>query len=282
MEILTPCKEIMDSSSGGESELCYETTGLARTSNVRFSYRAVDCRDTQYCFYVDLSKSIFGCVGVKNKQYCILNYQYTKEEYEELVPKIIKHMNENPYIDSAGRAYKYGDFFPLDLSPWAYNETAAQEYFPINAKIASEKHYRWKEKDKRDYKITIPASKLPDDIKDVKDDIMNEVIGCEHGGKCYDDLKFCGADCTTAYKIIPAELAFYRRMNLPLPRLCPNCRHYRRLKEKNPHKLWHRSCSCEKSGHSHSGKCQNEFETTYSPERPEIVYCEKCYQQEIY
>ncbi len=28
--------------------------------------------------------------------------------------------------------------------------------------------------------------------------------------------------------------------------------------------------------------CQNEFETSYAPDRPEIVYCERCYQQEVY
>jgi hypothetical protein len=31
-------------------------------------------------------------VGLHDKSYCILNKQYTKEEYEELVPKIIEKM----------------------------------------------------------------------------------------------------------------------------------------------------------------------------------------------
>jgi len=79
--------------------------------------------------------------------------------------------------------------------------------------------------------------------------------------------------CTTAFKIIPQELALYRKMGLPLPRLCPNCRHFSRLKKTNPLKLWHRKCM--KPG------CQNEFETSYAPDRPEIVYCESCYQQEV-
>ena len=82
-------------------------------------------------------------------------------------------------------------------------------------------------------------------------------------------------------------------MNLPLPRLCSNCRHYQRIKQRNPLKLWHRQCQCagEKSDnkvyqntiqHFHSNEhCPNEFETTYSPDRKEIVYCEKCYQQEV-
>jgi hypothetical protein len=28
--------------------------------------------------------------------------------------------------------------------------------------------------------------------------------------------------------------------------------------------------------------CKNEFETSYAPEGSEIVYCERCYQQEVY
>jgi len=28
--------------------------------------------------------------------------------------------------------------------------------------------------------------------------------------------------------------------------------------------------------------CTNEFETPYAPDRPEIVYCEECYNKEIY
>ena len=63
----------------------------------------------------------------------------------------------------------------------------------------------------------------------------------------------------------------------------------------NPPKLSHRSCMCEQGrattdsrrhdpagSHLDSGKCSNEFETSYAPERPEIVYCEKCYQQDVY
>ncbi|MDD5146800.1 MAG: hypothetical protein PHN39_03645, partial [Candidatus Pacebacteria bacterium] len=103
----------------------------------------------------------------------------------------------------------------------------------------------------------------------------------------------CNEQCTTAFRIIPQELQFYRKMNLPLPRLCPNCRHYQRLKQRNPLKLWKRQCQCvgEKSqngvytnttSHNHgSDPCPNTFETSYSPDRPEIVYCEECYLKEV-
>ena len=38
---------------------------------------------SQFCYN---SKDLFGCVGFVT-QYCILNKQYSKEEYEALVPR---------------------------------------------------------------------------------------------------------------------------------------------------------------------------------------------------
>jgi hypothetical protein len=248
-----------------------------------------------YCMRCMDCSYIFGCVGLRNKQYCILNKQYSKEEYEELVPRIIDHMNKMPYIDKKGRVYKYGEFFPPELSPFSYNETIAQEYFPLTKEQAIEQGYRWKDPEPRNYQITTTPDNLPDHIKDVPDSITQEIIGCVHEEKCNEQ-------CTQAFKIIPDELQFYRKMNLPLPRLCPNCRHYQRLKQRNPLKLWHRSCECAGKtssqppaagnqgvaryantvAHFHGNDpCLNEFETSYSPERPEIVYCEQCYNAEV-
>ena len=76
-----------------------------------------------------------------------------------------------------------------------------------------------------------------------------------------------------AYRIIPMELEFYRKMGLPIPRRAPLQRHRDRLGKIGPIKLYHRQCMNQ--------PCPNEFETTYAPERPEIVYCEKCYQKEV-
>ena len=185
-------------------------------------------------------------------------------------------MNNMPYVDQEGKIYKYGEFFPVELSPFCYNETIAQEYFPLTKVEALEQGYRWKDKDERDYKIDIESENIPDDIKGVNKDIIGKVIECEHKGKCNEQ-------CTEAFKIIEDELSFYRKMNLPLPHLCPNCRHYTRQKQRNPVKLWDRSCMCDKENHFHGeDKCEIEFETSYAPDRLEIVYCEKCYQAEVY
>jgi len=47
------------------------------------------------CFYSTFlmwCMNCFWCVWLRNKQYCILNKQYTKEEYNKLIPKIIEYM----------------------------------------------------------------------------------------------------------------------------------------------------------------------------------------------
>ncbi len=231
--------------------------------NVLYSYNCHGCNDC------------FGCIGLRNKQYCILNKQYSKEEYEELTPRIIDQMNTMPYVDQRGRTYGYGEFFPPELSPFAYNETIAQEYFPLTKDETMGRGYRWKDPNIKEYQVTIRSEDLPDNIKDVTDSIVNEVVGCEHAGRCLHQ-------CVGAFKIVPQELQFYKRMNLPLPRLCPNCRHYERLKKRNPMKLWHRSCMCDRKNHFHGDShCTVEFETSYAPDRPEIVYCESCYNSEI-
>ena len=178
--------------------------------------RPPGCFDIQYYIYCSSgSEHLFGCVGLRNKQYCIFNKQYTKEEYEKLVPRIIAQMNEVPYRDKKGMTYRYGEFFPPELSPFAYNETIAQEYFPLTKEEALEKGYAWKDPKTLQYGITMAAEKIPDHIKDIDDSILKEIIGCAHGGQCAEG-------CTAAFKVIPQELKFYQTANLPLPRLCPH------------------------------------------------------------
>jgi hypothetical protein len=282
--------------AGSNSSLLYEAAGAGL--NLYKSYFLIWTLEGNEVYYSDLCRNssyLFACVGLRNKQYCILNKQYTKEEYEQLVPKIIEHMNNMPYIDKKGRIYKYGEFFPPELSPFSYNETIAQEYFPLTKEQATEQGYGWKEPEERNIQITLKTEDIPDHIKEVPEDILNQIIGCAHKGACSEQ-------CTEAFKIIKPELEFYKKMNLPLPRLCPNCRHYQRIKQRNPLKLWKRQCQCagdnsqsttnnpqqpdykyqNTAKHNHGDQpCLNQFETTYAPERPEIVYCEICYQQEV-
>ncbi len=285
--MITPGEGVMSNSYdfthfGENSELMYEALMCGWCSRVRFSwFITVTGQDIEYSIGCITCKDLFGCVGLKKKQYCILNKQYSKEEFEALRARILKHMDEMPYVDKQRRVYKYGEFFPMEASPFGYNETA-HIYFPLAKEDAVQRGYVWREPDERNYTPTKTGSQLP--LEDFLDSVKEEVVACDHKGKCMHN-------CSTAFRFIPYELAFYRQNKLPLPRLCTNCRHAERVARTNPPRLWARECMCRDveaavyantSEHFHGANaCPNQFETSYSPENPTIVYCEQCYQQEM-
>ena len=210
------------------------------------------CTFTEYSMYCFNSNNCFGCVGLRKKNYCILNKQYKKDEYEKIVEKIKSELKAKG---------EYGQFFPPSLSCFGYNETPAKEQFPLGQIEAINKGYKWEEAERGTYgKETIKESEMPNGLEDIDFDVTEQIYICK--------------SCDKNYRIIGDEFSFYMKLNIPLPRFCPDCRHYRRTTARGPNKLWHRACMKE--------GCTNEFETSYAPERPEIIFCERCYQQEVY
>lgn len=288
--LFAPGRDSYDMSIAG-GELCYEiaeaggydTRFVWYSGNTKLDTKASGLQYSMFCFD---SMNLFGCVGLRSRFYCILNKQYTKEEYQKTVPRIIEHMNAMPYKDEQGRIYKYGEFFPPELSPFAYNETIAQDYFPLTKEEAIARRYKWRDTGSKKHQSEILASDMPDSIKDVENSILNVVIECSHKDAC-------AHQCVGAYKIIPQELQLYRELNLPLPRACHACRYEELAAIRNPLRLWHRMCMCSgiksnngiyenQVAHFHrESPCPNKFETSHAPERPEIVYCEQCYQSEV-
>jgi hypothetical protein len=209
-------KSNMDVSTVGRgAERCYEAinTGIG-SSFMRFTNQCWSgCSDLTYCSNCFSSQNCFGCVGLRHGEFCILNKQYSKEEYFEMLTRIIEHMRRPSYNSSASTssAVEWGEFFPMEISLFEYFETPAAEQYPME-----NTHREFVDK---------------------------------------------------PYKIISQEKAFYEKMGIPEPKKCPEQRHLDRMNLRNPHKLWNRKCD----------KCSAEIWSSFSPNRPEIVYCEKCY-----
>jgi hypothetical protein len=229
-------------------ENTYENISNAHGSNVLFSFAAINSNDIRYgILNFNNSQDCFACISIKQKKYNILNKQYSKEEYEALLPKLIEHMK------STG---EWGQFMSPDLSCFDYNETPAMEYFPLTKSEALEKGFSWH--DESEQASQEMESDIPENIKECSDELCKKFFSCE--------------GCQKAYKIIPAELKFYQDQAIAPPHQCSVCRHKARVKQRNPRKLWERNCN----------KCQKGISTSYAPGRKEMVYCEQCYLKEMY
>jgi hypothetical protein len=243
-------KDCMDFDYYGDgSELCYE---ISSSVDLKSSFACINSwqgnSELLYCELMSNSKNCFGSIGLRNAQYCIFNKQYTKDAYEALLPQIIEHMRQTG---------EWGEFFPAQLSPYAYNETVAQDYLPLSKEEVLTRGLKWKEKkEKTSYQG--PEIELLDSIADVDESICKEILLCEETGD--------------PYKIIPQELKFYKKWKLPLPRRSPNQRYLDRMGARNPRKWWKRPC----------GNCKKEIFSTYDSERPELIYCEDCYRSKVY
>jgi hypothetical protein len=151
----------------------------------------------------------FGCISLNNSKYCILNKQYSKEDYEKLVPKIIEHMM---------KTWEWWEYFPVKYSHNWYNDSICQVLKPLTKEEALIQWFKWSDYENPFPKVEkiIPAYKLPDNIKDIPDDILNWAIECEVTKK--------------PFRIIKPELDFYRKHNLPIPKRHPDQRYIDRLK----------------------------------------------------
>jgi len=271
------------------AERIYECNNVGyNAANILFSALVyLNVSDIEYSLSCNSANNLFGCVGMQKKQYCILNKQYTKEEYVRFLPQIKEHMNALPYRDAQGREYPYGEFIPAELCPYAYNESLVQEYMPLSRAQAKKNGFLWRAPVLKEYATTMSWKNLPDHSNDVPGAITKETILCQEWDENSERAQ--EHNCTKAFRITEAELEFYRKMLLPLPRKCFYCRHYARTQERTPVlKKYRRGCACGSTAyknivaHVHGARpCQNEFETSYALDRPEIVYCETCYQAEI-
>lgn len=148
---------------------------------------------------------------------------------------------------------EYGEYFPLSFCPFGYNESIAMDDFAaLTKEEALKKGYKWVEKD-RTY---LPQTyKVQERIGDVSDGILNEILTCK--------------SCKKNYKIVEPELKFYRDQNLPIPEFCSECRHIRRVRQRNPKRFRDIKCA----------KCGKDCKTTFKAEDNLIIYCEDCYNK---
>lgn len=81
-------KDCMDCTHVQDCELCYNLMSASECYNVDCSWWAANSQDCMYCYCIQASKNCFGCVYLQRREYCILNQQYSKEEYFKKIAEI--------------------------------------------------------------------------------------------------------------------------------------------------------------------------------------------------
>jgi hypothetical protein len=81
-------KNCFDFDHCGPCELCYEASDSINLFNCNYIIWSGGCIDCSYMIDSGNCKNVFGGIGIKNKQYVLLNRQLTKEDYERLVPPL--------------------------------------------------------------------------------------------------------------------------------------------------------------------------------------------------
>jgi Zn ribbon nucleic-acid-binding protein len=256
-----PVKDCYDVTSwGNNAMLCYEGCNVGENaSQLRFCQEGgLEALDCEYAKLGYGGRHQFGCVSMRKTPYCILNKAYSESEYKALRERIIEQMNTLPFVDAVGTTYSYGEFFPMELSPFPYNITLANDFFPLAENAAVERGLAWRADEPPKHPITISSAELPDHIKDVDEKILQEVIGC--------------ARCNKGFKIAPAELQFLKGRNFPLPRECPFCR----IEEKVH--VW---AARRKVAERVCERCGKAFASCYSSVDVPKILCKECWLDQL-
>jgi CxxC-x17-CxxC domain-containing protein len=245
-------KDSYDVFGGTHGEKCYElfTISTQNNFNVKFSHQIDESRDIEYCELMRNCHNCFGCLGLHNKSFCVFNKQYSEKDYWELVDLIkFKMLTDG----------EYGEFFSPKYSLIPYNiSTAAYLRGFDDINVAAKFGYIVEDVRPKsaEVKELINSSQLPNDIKDVGDSILEKIIFDKDNDK--------------KFQITPYELSFYRKYNLPLPRIHP----FHRMKKRSDY--WYIRMNFFEAI---CANCGRKMVSYFNPGGAEKVYCLECYRK---
>ena len=298
----SPQKSVFSSYWFWQIESMYFSSWSWPETNCYFSMNTENWSDTYHSQKLKNCKNSLFCFWIQDQEYSIFNKRYEKEEYKKNFQKI-----KNDMIQSWFR----WKFFSPEKSPFTINDTILGEDFPLR-KIIFVKNYNWedfddlqsleryeeildedwkwdiyilepdkliskaildlywKQKMKTTWRTKESEVNIPEWIKLINyDDLVDDIMDVDN--TILEDAIIC-KDSKRPFRIVKKELEFYKKYNIPLPRIHPDIR----IKEKNKRKpkIWLYLVKCN--------KCNEETLSVHRWDKWYKIYCESCYNKEIY
>lgn len=204
------------------------------------------CMDVEYSEICISCEHCFGCIGLKRKQFCIFNVQYSEEEYWKKLDEIKSEMLTRG---------EYGQFFPYNTSMLSYNTSHADAFFPITKDEAEKLGSRWYTFPQTDTSKASPLETLPKKLSETSTEILEKQFICAESGR--------------PFRIVKSELEFHQKMKIALPRKHPTVRRKQRYKKFLELRIYPRNCE----------KCQKNVFARISPKSEAHILCDECYNQ---
>ena len=189
-------------------ENIYNSTMVSFSSNIYYSYSLDSC---SYCLW---------CIWLKNKSFCILNKQYTKEERYELANKIFEKMDQD---------WSLWKFFPPSMNPFYFNDTVAYLIDDTFTKEEVTKEgYLWREEKiavdiPKNLEIIYTGKKDENDEKGKKGKVLSDFQWFDTNWNRQIDpeilKKVIVDEQGNYYTIQKLELEFLQKYGLPLPEI---------------------------------------------------------------
>jgi hypothetical protein len=199
------CKDVIDSHAIVDgSQLIYGNVSTTESYNCHNVIGCWTTKDSCYSEFIQGCANCVGCISLRYKKNCVLNKQYTEDEYKKIRAHIIKELGDY-----------YGNPFPFELAPFSYQESAFKDYSSLAKKEVELIGWRYGEEKKPEAGYYESVSKLPDDINGLKDNEIDIIFLCEKSKK--------------PIKIIPQEIRLLKKIQAPLPRNHHEVRHQERI-----------------------------------------------------
>jgi len=190
----------------GDTHDIYAQIGSWLCNNIYCTIQGWTCSNIYYSFFLENCSYCLWCIWLKNKQFYILNKQYTKEERFELANKIFEDMDKDWIL---------WNFFPASMNPFYFNDTAA--YLIDDTFTKEEVTKEWYLRRDEEIKVDVPSAEViatsdvnnyqwfsSEWIRQINPEILKKVVKDEKGNY---------------YRIVPMELEFLQKHGLPLPEI---------------------------------------------------------------